>query len=135
STGEIRVVGPLDSQQHKSYRLVVRLTDTHHDLDPRKRQSRLCDVSVQTLPKEPLVVLQTEAVWHPPAWFVAVLTISGVLLLATLGCTARSLTRGMFNILCIWPWLAVLGSPLCPGQGCSPDGGYGSRENNLASRP
>ncbi|XP_030914079.1 cadherin-related family member 4 [Geospiza fortis] len=79
-TGEIRVVGPLDSQQHKSYRLVVRLTDTHHDLDPRKRQSRLCDVSVQT-----------EAAWHPPAWFVAVLSISGVLLLATLGCTARSL--------------------------------------------
>lgn len=46
-TGEIRVVGPLDSQQHKSYRLVVRLTDTHNDLDPRKRQSRLCDVSVR----------------------------------------------------------------------------------------
>ncbi|NWR21672.1 CDHR4 protein, partial [Emberiza fucata] len=209
-TGEIRVVGPLDSQQHKSYRLVVRLTDTHHDLDPRKRQSRPCDVSVRlqavpdqlpectpevqelritagspgsrqpvtsllchgspdsapltysivggnedgrfrlerntlvylpgdraepqpfvllvevwggsggrrrsslvalvvqvtprstpvpastttqrtTLPKEPLVVLQTEAGWHPPAWFVAVLTLSGVLLLATLGCTARSL--------------------------------------------
>ncbi|NXE67351.1 CDHR4 protein, partial [Calcarius ornatus] len=235
STGEIRVVGALDSQQHKSYRLAVRLTDTHHDLDPRKRQSRLCDVSVrlqavpdqlpectpevqelritagspgsrqpvtrllcrggpdsaaltyslvggnedgrfrlegntlvylpggraepqpsvllvevwggsggrrrsslvalvvhvaprstpvpasstaprtvsgavtgsssgvprsshsphpvppQTLRKEPLVVLQTEAAWHPPAWFVAVLTSSGVLLLATLGCTARSL--------------------------------------------
>ncbi|XP_071296083.1 cadherin-related family member 4 isoform X4 [Agelaius tricolor] len=209
-TGEIRVVGPLDSQQHKSYRLVVRLTDTHNDLDPRKRQSRLCDVSVRlqavpdqlpecipevqelritagspgsrqpvtrllchgspdsalltytivggnedgcfrlegntlvylpgdraepqpfvllvevwggsggrrrsslvalvvhvtprstpvpastttqrtTLQKEPLVVLQTEAVWHPPAWFVAVLTLSGVLLLATLGCTARKL--------------------------------------------
>ncbi|XP_036246916.1 cadherin-related family member 4 isoform X1 [Molothrus ater] len=209
-TGEIRVVGPLDSQQHKSYRLVVRLTDTHNDLDPRKRQSRLCDVSVRlqavpdqlpecipevqelritagspgsrqpvtrllchgspdsalltytivggnedgrfrlegntliylpgdraepqpfvllvevwggsggrrrsslvalvvhvtprstpvpastttqhtTLQKEPLVVLQTEAVWHPPAWFVAVLTLSGVLLLATLGCTARNL--------------------------------------------
>uniref|UniRef100_A0A8C3D5E3 Uncharacterized protein n=1 Tax=Corvus moneduloides TaxID=1196302 RepID=A0A8C3D5E3_CORMO len=85
STGEIRVVGPLDSQQQKSYRLVVQLTDTHNDLDLRKRQSRLCDVS--TLLKEPLVVTQTEAVWHPPAWFVAVLTISGALLLATLGCT------------------------------------------------
>ncbi|XP_039590125.1 cadherin-related family member 4 [Passer montanus] len=209
-TGEIRVVGPLDSQQHKSYRLAVRLTDSHNDLDPGKRQSRLCDVSVRlqavpdqlpvcipevqelrvtagppgsrqpvtrlachggpdsagliytivggnedgrfrlegntlvylpsdraerhpfvllvevaggsggrrrssvvalvvhvtprstpvppststqhtTLQKEPLVVTQTEAVWHPPAWFVAVLTISGVLLLATLGCMARSL--------------------------------------------
>ncbi|NXQ59402.1 CDHR4 protein, partial [Anthoscopus minutus] len=208
--GEIRVVGPLDSQQHKSYRLVVRLTDTHNDLDLRKRQSRLCDVSVRlqavpdqppvcipevqelritagspgsrqpvtrlachsspdsavltytivggnedgrfrlegntliylpndraephpfvllvevwagssarrrssvvalvvhvtprstpvppstttqhtTLQKEPLVVLQTEAVWHPPGWFVAVLTISGVLLLAILGCVARNL--------------------------------------------
>ncbi|NXD95361.1 CDHR4 protein, partial [Chaetorhynchus papuensis] len=209
-TGEIRVVGPLGSQQQKSYRLVVRLTDTHNDLDPRKRQSRLCDVSVRlqavpdqlpvcipevqelritagspgsrqpvtrlvcrsspdsvaltytiaggnedgrfrlegntlvylpndqagprtfvllvevwggsgarrrsstvalvvhvtpwstpvppstttqrmTLQKEPLVVTQTEAVWHPPAWFVAVLTISGALLLATLGCLAWNL--------------------------------------------
>ncbi|NWV51480.1 CDHR4 protein, partial [Daphoenositta chrysoptera] len=212
-TGEIRVVGSLDSQQQKSYRLVVRLTDTHNDLDLRKRQSRLCDVSVHlqavpdplpvcipevqelritagspgsrqpftrlvchsspnsalltytivggnedgrfrlegntlvylsndraeprtfvllvevwggsgarrrssvvalvvhvtpwstpvppstttqhmTLQKEPLVVTQTEAVWHPPAWFVAVLTISGALLLVTLGCTARNLLCG-----------------------------------------
>ncbi|NXB68685.1 CDHR4 protein, partial [Struthidea cinerea] len=212
-TGEILVVGPLDSQQQKSYRLVVRLTDTHNDLDLRKRQSRLCDVSVHlqavpdqlpvcipevqelritagspgsrqpvtrlvchssphsavlaytlvggnedgrfrlegntlvylpngqaeprtfvllvevwggsgarrrssmvalvvhvtpwstpvppstttqhtTLQKEPLVVTQTEAVWHPPAWFVAVLTISGALLLATLGCMAQNLLCG-----------------------------------------
>ncbi|NXF71480.1 CDHR4 protein, partial [Sclerurus mexicanus] len=209
-TGELRVVGPLDSQQQKSYRLVVRLTDTHNDLDPAKRHSRLCDVSVHlqavpdqvpvcipevqelwitagspgsrqpvtrlachgssdgakltytitggnengrfrlegntvvylpnnqveprtfvllvevwggsgarhrstvvalvvhvtpwstpvppstttehtTLQKEPLVVTRTEAVWHPPAWFVVVLTISGTLLLATLGCMAWSL--------------------------------------------
>ncbi|NWT16865.1 CDHR4 protein, partial [Vireo altiloquus] len=209
-TGEIRVVGSLDAQQQKSYRLVVRLTDTHNDLDLRKRQSRLCDVSVRlqavlnqlpvcipevqelqitagspgsrqpvtrlvchsspdnavltytivggnedgrfrlegntlvylpngraeprtfvllvevwsgsgahrrsstvalvvhvtpwstpvppstttqhTMPqKEPLVVMQTEAVWHPPAWFVAVLTISGALLLVTLGCVAWNL--------------------------------------------
>ncbi|NWZ33575.1 CDHR4 protein, partial [Brachypodius atriceps] len=209
-TGEIRVVRSLDSQQQNNYRLVVRLTDTHNDLDLRKRQSRLCDVSVrlQAVPdplpvcipevqelritagspgsrqpvarllchsspdsaaltytivggnedgrfrlegntlvylpndrakphpfvlmvevwggsgarrrsslvarvvhvtprstpvppstttqhttpqKEPLVVVQTEAVWHPPAWFVAVLTISGALLLVTLGCMARSL--------------------------------------------
>ncbi|NXS77834.1 CDHR4 protein, partial [Erpornis zantholeuca] len=212
-TGEIRVVGPLDAQQQKSYRLVVRLTDTHNDLDLRKRQSRLCDVSVrlQAVPdqlpacipevqelritagppgsrqpvtrlvchsspnsaaltytivegnedgrfrlegntlvhlpkdraepctfvllvevwggfgarrrsitvalvvhvtpwstpvppstttqhptpqKEPLVVTQTEAVWHPPAWFVAVLTISGALLLVTLGCVAWNLLCG-----------------------------------------
>ncbi|RLV94446.1 hypothetical protein DV515_00013146 [Chloebia gouldiae] len=209
-TGEIRVVGPLDSQQQKSYRLVVRLMDIHNDLDLRNRQSRLCDVSVRlqavpdqlpvcipevqelritagspgsrqpvtglvcrggpdsavltynivggnedgrfrlegstlvylpsnraephpfvllvevwggsgarrrssvvalvvhvtprstpvppstttqhtTLQKEPLVVTQTEAVWDPPVWFVVVLTITGVLLLATLGCMARSL--------------------------------------------
>ncbi|NWY75717.1 CDHR4 protein, partial [Erithacus rubecula] len=211
-TGEIRVVGPLGSRQQKSYRLAVRLTDTHNDLDPRERKSRLCDVSVRlqavpdqlpvcipevqelqitagspgsrqpvtrllchgspdsaaltytiaggnedgrfrlegnalvylssgraeprpfvllvevwggsgarrrstvvalvvhvapwstpvppssstqhtTLHKEPLVVMRTEAAWHPPAWFVAVLTISGALLLATLGCTA-------WNLLC-----------------------------------
>ncbi|KAM9227002.1 cadherin-related family member 4 [Leptosomus discolor] len=205
-TGEIRVVGPLDSQQQKSYRLMVRLTDTRNDLDPVKRRSRLCDVTIhlqavmdqapvctpevlelqitagsgghqpvthlvcQGIPdgtmlaytiaggnedgrfqlegntifylpndiaeprtfvllvevwgvsgaprrstvvalvvhvipwstplppstttqrtrlrKEPLVITWMEAVWHPPAWFVAVLTISSALLLATLGCMA-----------------------------------------------
>ncbi|NXS71169.1 CDHR4 protein, partial [Pandion haliaetus] len=208
-TGEIRVVGPLDSEQHKSYKLTVRLTDTHNDLDPAKRRSRLCDVTVHvqavpdqvpvcnpevqelrimarsggrqpvtrlacqsspdgamlaytitggnedgcfqlegntlfylpddlaeprtfvllvevqgspsvphrstmvalvvhitprstpvppstttlrmTLRKEPLVIVRTEAAWHPPAWFVAVLTVSSALLLATLGCVARTL--------------------------------------------
>ncbi|NXL67112.1 CDHR4 protein, partial [Chordeiles acutipennis] len=210
-TGEIRVVGPLDSQQHRSYRLTVRLTDTRNDLDPAKRRSCLCEVAVRLqeravpdqapectpevqelritaasggrqlvtrlacqgspngatlayaivggnedgrfrlegsslfylpddvaeprtfvllvevwgspgaprrstvvalvvhvtprstpvppsttawhtmLPKEPLVVTQIEAAWHPPAWFVAVLTVSGTLLLAALGCMARSL--------------------------------------------
>ncbi|XP_068275949.1 cadherin-related family member 4 [Nyctibius grandis] len=208
-TGEIRVVGPLDAQRHKSYRLTVRLTDTRNDLDPAKRRSRLCEVAVRlqavpdqaplctpevqelriaaglgnrqpvtrlacqgspdgtalayaitggnedrrfqlegntlfylpddlaaprtfvllvevwgspgaprrstvvalvvhvtprttpvppstttrrtTLQKEPLVITRTEAVWHPPAWFVAVLTISGTLLLAALGCLAQSL--------------------------------------------
>lgn len=45
----------------------------------------------QTLQKEPLVVVRAEAVWNPPAWFVAVLTVSGALLLAALGCMARTL--------------------------------------------
>ncbi|NWR61382.1 CDHR4 protein, partial [Bucorvus abyssinicus] len=208
-TGEIRVVGSLDSQRHQTYRLTVRLTDTRNDVDLAKRRNRLCDVTVllqavlvqapvctpevqelritagsgshqpvtrlacqgrpssavlaytiaagnedgrfrlegntvfylpndpaeprtfvllveawggtvaprrstvvalvvhitprstpvpsstttqgTTLQKEPLVVTRMEAVWHPPAWFVAVLTISGALLLATLGCLARSL--------------------------------------------
>ncbi|NXS51462.1 CDHR4 protein, partial [Brachypteracias leptosomus] len=206
-TGEIRVVGSLKSQQCKSYRLSVRLTDTHNDLNPAKRRSRLCDVTVRvqavpdqapictpevqelritvgsggrqpvtrlacqgspdgatlaysitagnedrhfqlegntifflpndlaephtfvllvevwdgpgalrrstmvalvvhatpwsttvppstttwrtTLQKEPLVITQMEVVWHPPAWFVAMLTISSTLLLAALGCVAR----------------------------------------------
>ncbi|NXU80216.1 CDHR4 protein, partial [Oreotrochilus melanogaster] len=204
-TGEIHVVGPLDAQRQKRYRLTVRLTDTHNDLNPAKRWSCLCNVTVSlqavldqapvctpevqelqittgaggrqtvtrlvcqgtmltytiaggneegrfqlegntllylpddlaesrtfvllvevwghpsvphrstvvalvvhvtpwstpvppstttqhtTLQKEPLVVTRTEVAWHPPAWFVAVLTISAALLLAILGCVARSL--------------------------------------------
>ncbi|NXF43046.1 CDHR4 protein, partial [Oceanites oceanicus] len=207
--GEIRVVGPLDSQRHKSYRLTVRLTDARNDLDPAKRRSCLCDVTVRlqavldqapvctpevqelqimarsggrqsvtrlacqgspdgatlaytiaggnedgrfqlegntlfylpndlaeprtfvllvevwgspsaprrstvvalvvhvtprstpvppstttwhtTLRKKPLIVMRTEVAWHPPAWFVAVLTVCSALLLAALGCMARSL--------------------------------------------
>ncbi|XP_053932911.1 cadherin-related family member 4 isoform X5 [Cuculus canorus] len=208
-TGELRVVGPLDSQRQKSYRLVVRLRDTRNDLNPAKRWSSLCDVAVrlQAVPDPVLVctpevqelritaglgsrqpvtrlacqgspdsvtlvyaitggnedgrfrlegntlfyipddlaeprtyvllvevwgspsarrrstvvalvvhvtprstpvppsttarhttpqsemriIVRTEAVWHPPAWFVAVLTISCALLLAALGCLARNL--------------------------------------------
>ncbi|NXP70685.1 CDHR4 protein, partial [Ramphastos sulfuratus] len=208
-TGEIRVVGPLDSKRHKSYRLSVRLTDTHNDVDPAKRRSCLCEVTVHlqavpdqapvctpevqelwimagpgkrqpvthlvcqgsprdaaltyaivggnkdgrfqlegnsifylpsdlsepctyvllvkvwsipsgsqhstvvalvvhvtpwstpvppstttwhtTLQKEPLVIMRTVVVWHPPAWFVAVLTVSSALLLVTLGCMVRRL--------------------------------------------
>ncbi|NXS98076.1 CDHR4 protein, partial [Jacana jacana] len=222
-TGEIRVVGPLDSQRYKSYRLTVRLTDTRNDLDPTNRLSRLCDVVVHlqavlnqapvctpevqelrimaglggrqpvtrlacqgspngatlayaitggnedgrfrlegnnlfylpddlaeprtfvllvevwggssasqprttvalvvhvtpqttpmppssttqqtTLQREPLVITRTEVMWNPPAWFVAVLTISSTLLLAILGCTARSLLcsgrcQGLMTALC-----------------------------------
>ncbi|NXE12868.1 CDHR4 protein, partial [Lophotis ruficrista] len=43
--------------------------------------------------KEPLIVTRTEAAWSPPAWFVAVLTVSSTLLLVALGCVARSLLR------------------------------------------
>ncbi|XP_064311742.1 cadherin-related family member 4 [Phalacrocorax carbo] len=208
-TGEIRVVGPLDYQRQRSYRLMVRLTDTHNDLNPAMRRSCVCNVAVylqavaeqvlvctpevqelwitarlggrqpvthlacqggpdsttlaytiaggnedecfqlegntlfylpcdsakprtfmllvevwggpgvphhstmvalvvhvtprstpvppstttrhMVLWKEPLVVMRMEAAWHPPAWFVAVLTVSGALLLAALGCVARIL--------------------------------------------
>ncbi|NXJ06318.1 CDHR4 protein, partial [Odontophorus gujanensis] len=46
-TGEIRVVGPLVPPRRAGYRLTVRLTDTHNDLDPANRRSCLCDVAVR----------------------------------------------------------------------------------------
>ncbi|KAM9374508.1 cadherin-related family member 4 [Phaethornis superciliosus] len=214
-TGEIHVVGPLDAQQQKRYSLTVRLTDTHNDLNPAKRRSCLCNVTVSlqvqavldqapvctpevqelqittraggrqtvthlvcqgtmltytiaggneegrfqlegntllylpddlaeprtfvllvevwgrpgvphhstvvalvvhvtprstpvppstttqhtTLQKEPLVVTRTEVAWHPPAWFVSVLTISAALLLAILGCVARSLLHSPWDVV------------------------------------
>uniref|UniRef100_A0A8C2THN2 Cadherin related family member 4 n=1 Tax=Coturnix japonica TaxID=93934 RepID=A0A8C2THN2_COTJA len=54
-TGEIRVVGPLGAPRRAGYRLTVRLTDTHNDLDPGNRRSRLCDVTVrlQAVPEWP----------------------------------------------------------------------------------
>lgn len=59
--------------------------------DPLTLACPLNSAPLQMLRKEPLVITRTEAAWHPPAWFVAVLTISGALLLATLGCAARNL--------------------------------------------
>ncbi|POI35298.1 hypothetical protein CIB84_000950 [Bambusicola thoracicus] len=46
-TGEIRVVGPLSPPRRAGYRLTVRLTDSHNDLDPGNRRSHLCDVAVR----------------------------------------------------------------------------------------
>ncbi|XP_010140401.1 PREDICTED: cadherin-related family member 4, partial [Buceros rhinoceros silvestris] len=65
--------------------LVVHVTPRSTPVPPSTTTQRT------TLQKELLVVTRTEAVWLPPAWFVAVLTTSGALLLATLGCLARSL--------------------------------------------
>lgn len=59
--------------------------------DPPALTLPLTPLPPQTLRKEMLVVMRTEAVWHPPVWFVAVLTVSGALLLAALGCVAQSL--------------------------------------------
>ncbi|XP_062441908.1 cadherin-related family member 4 [Rhea pennata] len=210
-TGKIYVVGSLDYERQKNYRLTVRLTDSRNDLDPANRRSCLCDVAVHlqavlsevpvctpevqelritskpatrqpvtrlacqgshnsatlsyaiirgnedrhfrlegntlfhvpnglaeprtfvllvevwggptvphrsttvmlvvhviprtttvlprttaqrmTLRKEPLVITRTEATWNPPAWFVTALTVSGALLLAALGCMARTLLQ------------------------------------------
>ncbi|XP_021265531.1 LOW QUALITY PROTEIN: cadherin-related family member 4 [Numida meleagris] len=47
--------------------------------------------------KEPLVVWRTELAWLPPAWFVAVLTATGVLLLASLCCVAHNVLRRSRN--------------------------------------
>ncbi|NXL87103.1 CDHR4 protein, partial [Alectura lathami] len=65
--------------------LVVHVTPRSTPVPPSTAARRT------TLRKEPLVVRRTEMAWHPPAWFVAVLTVTGVLLLASLGCVARSL--------------------------------------------
>ncbi|NWI14022.1 CDHR4 protein, partial [Crypturellus soui] len=46
-TGKIYMVGTLDYERQRSYRLTVRLTDTHNDADPAKRRSCLCDVAVR----------------------------------------------------------------------------------------
>ncbi|KAM6256607.1 cadherin-related family member 4 isoform 2-T2 [Porphyrio hochstetteri] len=256
-TGEIRVVGPLDPQQRKSYRLTVRLTDTYNDLDPAKRRSCLCDVAVRlqptldqapvcspevqelqitaglggrqpvtrlacqgrpdgvtlsyaiaggnedgrfqlegntlsylpddlaepktfvllvevwsspavprrstvvafvvhvtprstpvppstttqhtTLLKEPLVVTLTEASWHPPAWFVAVLTASGALLLAALGCVARSLLcrkRAPGKLLLrksSWDMVEQKGSK--EEQGFPPEGSLGQFDGRAQDPP
>uniref|UniRef100_A0A8B9PGK1 Cadherin domain-containing protein n=1 Tax=Apteryx owenii TaxID=8824 RepID=A0A8B9PGK1_APTOW len=103
----IYVVGPLDYERQKSYRLTVRLTDTHNDLDPENQQSCLCDVAVRL---QPLIITRTETTWSPPAWFVAALTVSGALLLAALGCTAQTLLAsqwGSFNVFCICSGLGL----------------------------
>ncbi|NXD18158.1 CDHR4 protein, partial [Nothocercus nigrocapillus] len=67
--------------------LVVHVTPQSTTVPPRTPARR------STRWKEPVMVTRTEAAWSPPAWFVAALTASAALLVAALGCAARTLLR------------------------------------------
>ncbi|NXA33365.1 CDHR4 protein, partial [Eudromia elegans] len=67
--------------------LVVHVTPQATTVPPRSTARR------STPWKEPVVITRTEATWSPPAWFVAALAASGALLLAALGCAARTLLQ------------------------------------------
>ncbi|NXE55122.1 CDHR4 protein, partial [Casuarius casuarius] len=79
--------GPSVPRRSTTVMLVVHVIPWTTTVPPRTTARRT------TLWKEPLVITRTEATWNPPAWFVAVLTVSGALLLATLGCMARTLLQ------------------------------------------
>uniref|UniRef100_A0A7M4FFA6 Cadherin related family member 4 n=1 Tax=Crocodylus porosus TaxID=8502 RepID=A0A7M4FFA6_CROPO len=92
-SGRICVLRPLDYERQTTYQLTVKLQDVHNDVDPTFQRSVSCNITinVQTPRKEPLVITRTDYFWEPTPWFMVVLTISSILLLAALGWLAWGL--------------------------------------------
>ncbi|XP_042092134.1 cadherin-related family member 4 isoform X6 [Ovis aries] len=100
--GEVRLLGPLDYELQKSYRLTVLLTDHSQDQDPTCHRSGSCTITIEVeVPSRmtPLLVTDTEVFWQPEPWFVVVLTVTGALLLLGLGWFLSWLLRRLTQVL------------------------------------
>ncbi|XP_044790329.2 cadherin-related family member 4 isoform X7 [Bubalus bubalis] len=100
--GEVRLLGPLDYELQKSYRLTVLLTDHSQDQDPTCHRSGSCTITIEVeVPSRmtPLLVTDTEVFWQPEPWFVVVLTVTSALLLLGLGWFLSWLLRGLTQVV------------------------------------
>ncbi|XP_027378161.1 cadherin-related family member 4 isoform X8 [Bos indicus x Bos taurus] len=100
--GEVHLLGPLDYEMQKSYRLTVLLTDHSQDQDPTCHRSGSCTITIEVeVPSRmtPLLVTDTEVFWQPEPWFVVVLTVTSALLLLGLGWFLSWLLRGLTQVL------------------------------------
>ncbi|XP_010850149.1 PREDICTED: cadherin-related family member 4 isoform X3 [Bison bison bison] len=100
--GEVHLLGPLDYELQKSYRLTVLLTDHSQDQDPTCHRSGSCTITIEVeVPSRmtPLLVTDTEVFWQPEPWFVVVLTVTSALLLLGLGWFLSWLLRGLTQVL------------------------------------
>ncbi|XP_070632812.1 cadherin-related family member 4 isoform X17 [Bos indicus] len=101
-SGEVHLLGPLDYEMQKSYRLTVLLTDHSQDQDPTCHRSGSCTITIEVeVPSRmtPLLVTDTEVFWQPEPWFVVVLTVTSALLLLGLGWFLSWLLRGLTQVL------------------------------------
>eukprot|EP00071_Canis_lupus_P028873 XP_022262430.1 cadherin-related family member 4 isoform X5 [Canis lupus familiaris] len=101
-SGEIHLLGSLDYELQKSYRLTVLVTDHSQDQDPTQRRSGSCTITIEVeVPSmmTPLLVTDTEVFWQPEPWFVVVLTVTSALFLLALGWLFSRLFQGLAQML------------------------------------
>nr|XP_020854943.1 cadherin-related family member 4 isoform X9 [Phascolarctos cinereus] len=93
-SGKLHLLASLDYEKEKTYMLVIFLTDRDQEQDSTHHRSGSCTITieVQVSSPTPLLVTRIEDYWAPEAWFVVVLTVTGVLLFTILGW-----------LLCRWP--------------------------------
>uniref|UniRef100_A0A8D2LID5 Uncharacterized protein n=1 Tax=Varanus komodoensis TaxID=61221 RepID=A0A8D2LID5_VARKO len=113
-TGQLYLLGTLDYEHTKSYHLTIILKDLDNDIDGKRQLTTLCNItiSVQTLPKKPIILYTTEEYWAPDPWFVVVLTLTGALLLSVLGLLFWQLCSASQSS----PFCCSLNSRKAPGE-------------------
>ncbi|XP_038938764.1 cadherin-related family member 4 isoform X15 [Rattus norvegicus] len=87
-SGELHLLGPLDYEQQRLYRIVILLIDHSQDWDLNSHRSGSCTITIEvevSSTMTPLIVTDVEAFWKPEPWFVVVLTATGAVLLLALG--------------------------------------------------
>ncbi|EDL77204.1 rCG25804, isoform CRA_d [Rattus norvegicus] len=124
-SGELHLLGPLDYEQQRLYRIVILLIDHSQDWDLNSHRSGSCTITIEvevSSTMTPLIVTDVEAFWKPEPWFVVVLTATGAVLLLALGWLLGRILRS--NILMAEPKMSVRGEITCsahsrePGVGC-----------------
>uniref|UniRef100_A0A287DFM1 Cadherin related family member 4 n=1 Tax=Ictidomys tridecemlineatus TaxID=43179 RepID=A0A287DFM1_ICTTR len=101
-TREIHLLGTLDYEQQRLYRLTILLIDHGQDWDPTYHRSGSCTITIEVeVPSvmTPLLVRYTETFWQPEPWFVVVLTATGALLLLALGWLVNRLLQRLTQVL------------------------------------
>nr|BAB24464.1 unnamed protein product [Mus musculus] len=124
-TRELHLLGPLDYEQQRLYKITILLIDHSQDWDLNSHRSGSCTITIEvevSSTMTPLIVTELEAFWKPEPWFVVVLTATGAVLLLALGWLLSRILRG--NILMAEPKMSVWGEITCsthsrePGVGC-----------------
>ncbi|XP_059124606.1 cadherin-related family member 4 isoform X8 [Peromyscus eremicus] len=101
-SGEIHLLGPLDYEQQRWYKIIILLIDHSQDWDLNRHRSGSCTVTIEvevSSTMTPLIVTEVEAFWKPEPWFVVVLTATGAVLLLALGWLLSRILRGFAQLL------------------------------------
>ncbi|CAO2633595.1 Cadherin-related family member 4 [Lemmus lemmus] len=101
-TRELHLLGPLDYEQQRLYRIIILLIDHSQDWDLNRRRSGSCTITIEvevSSTMTPLIVTEIEAFWKPEPWFVVVLTATGAVFLLALGWLLSRILRGFAQSL------------------------------------
>uniref|UniRef100_A0A8C6HYX4 Cadherin-related family member 4 n=1 Tax=Mus spicilegus TaxID=10103 RepID=A0A8C6HYX4_MUSSI len=97
-TRELHLLGPLDYEQQRLYKITILLIDHSQDWDLNSHRSGSCTITIEvevSSTMTPLIVTELEAFWKPEPWFVVVLTATGAVLLLALGWLLSRILRGL----------------------------------------